>query len=149
MFGSTFGKWPGLPVNVREIVWVERCWKSRVWSWLAKMPCWWLPPKNARHSWLHRCDIFLAEWMWSVIKRNTWGSPLLHLYLRTAPEGFLHSFLSGERSSCPYLVERGRESLMVTHRVSLAKGGARWVEARFIQSWIMRDCAEWSPCLRL
>lgn len=65
-------------------------------------------------------------------KRNTWGSPVLHLYLRTAPEGSLHSFLNGECSFCPYLVERGRESLMVTHRVSLAKGGAHWVKARFI-----------------
>lgn len=52
---------------------------------------------------------------------------MLHIYLHTAPEGSLHSFLNEECSSCPYLVERGRESLMVTHQVSLAKGEhAEW-----------------------
>lgn len=32
---------------------------------------------------------------------------ILHIYLRTASKGSLHSFLYGECSSCPYLVEKG------------------------------------------
>lgn len=88
--------------------------------------------KCCADDWSKKCHTFLVASSWyfpcwvsvKCDKRNTCGSPVLRLYLRTAPEGSLHSFLNGECSSCPYLIERERESLMVTHQVSLAKRGS-------------------------